>query len=216
MVSSTDSRSRQNSAPTSPVVFGSPRRAETSSSLPPYSPRHMSWGQEPFEERPRAPADILNLGSHHKEERLGRDLESGKFKFLVGPDTAEKGVVESPDTSPNALPASKALIEASELDGDILKPLESRKGTESEVAVRSPDPLGIYPSKSASESTPSRSFTDPPPNVSARKPSLIVKTEDPRRDLSMAWELTTLEGSMDELKGVRMCVYECSPPSSGG
>ncbi len=205
-VSSTD-RSRQNSAANSPIAFSPPRRVETSSSLPPYSPPGLSWGQEQFDQRPRAPADILNLGGHHTEERSGKELDSGKFKFLVEPDIAEDGPFESPGTSPIAMRASKAFTEESDLDGDVLKPLESRRGTESDVAAGSPDPLGIYASSPPTRNVLSRSVTDPSPYASSRKPSLIVKTEDPRRDPSTAWELTTLEGRMDELKGVRMCVF---------
>lgn len=208
-VSSTE-RSRQNSAANSPIAFSPPRRAETSSSLPPYSPPRLNWGQEQFDQRPRAPADILNLCCHHTEERSGKELDSGKFKFLVEPDIAENETFESPESSPIALRASKAFVEEPELDGDVLKPLESRKGTESEVAIGSPDPLGIYASTSATRNVLSRSVTDPSPYASFQKPSLIVKTEDARRDPSMAWELTTLEGKMDELKGVKMCVLERS------
>lgn len=214
--SSTDSRSRQSSAANSPIAFSTPRRAETSSSLPPYSPPRMSRSQEVFGQRPRAPADILNLGGGHREERSGTELDSGKFRFLLEPDTVEKRTLESPETSPNILRASKAPTETSGSDEDILKPLESRKGTKNEVVAGSPDSLRIYASSSASESMPSRSFTSPSSYASSRKPSLIVKTEDPRRDLSLAWEPTTLEGSMDQLKNVRMCVFEHSPPSSGG
>lgn len=214
-IHSQDGQSRQGSVTASPIIgFSPPRRAGTASSLPPYShsPPRLGSGQEQSSPRAKTPSDLLGLKPNHQEGRSGQGLGSEKFKYLLEGDDGGNKSFHSPETSPLALRPSKALADVSEWGEDTLKPLESRQGTETEVAVGSPDSLGIFlsPPDSSQKSTRSVTGASYSPGWNLRKTSLPASlVQAPEANLQESQDHAVLEAVMDNLRGVKMYVSLC-------
>ena len=162
-VDSTDSRSRKGSEAPSVIGFSPPRRTDTNTTLPPYTPGPgINWNPD---ETPRAktPAEFLGLRVETGGEKSDSDVKFGKSKALLESDEVPSGkIFASPQSSPTALRPKRS---SPELDKAVdVKPLPSRKNTATEVATP-PDALGIYNSYSTSSystsPTLSRVFSSP-------------------------------------------------------
>lgn len=204
---STDSRSRRGSE--SPAIAGlnPPRRTETYASLPPYSPPQRNWEQEEdVQPRAKTPADILGMKVEYEGEKSDTKLKSEKSRALLeSDDIGPSKIFASPQSSPNSL---RPIRSSSDLDkAGTLRPLESRRNTETEVASP-PDALGIFNNYSTSPSL-SRIFTSPSglSIAPSRQPSLGEPTSPIlRQDSFFSLDSALLEVTMSNLSGVKMCV----------
>ena len=162
-VGSSDSRSRRGSEAPSAIGFTPPRRTDTNTTLPPYTPGPgISWN--PGETtRAKTPAEFLGLKVETGGEKTDSDVKFGKSKALLESDEIPPGkFFASPQSSPIALRPKRG---SPEWDKDVdVKPLPSRQNTATEVATP-PDALSIdnsYSSSSYSASpTLSRVFSSP-------------------------------------------------------
>ena len=204
---STDSRSRRGSE--SPAIAGlnHPRRTETYASLPPYSPPQRNWEQEEdVQPRAKTPADILGMKVEYEGEKSDTKLKSEKSRALLeSDDIGPSKIFASPQSSPNSL---RPIRSSSDLDkAGALRPLESRRNTETEVASP-PDALGIFNNYSTSPSL-SRIFTSPSglSIAPSRQPSSGEPTSPiMRQDSFFSLDSALLEVTMSNLSGVKMCV----------
>ena len=215
---SQDGRSRQGSVAPSPVIsYNPPRRAETSTSLPPYSasPPQPHWEWERDEEHSpsqgKKPSDLLFKKDKDQEKRSGPELDSSRFKFLVETDEKEEKNFRFPNTSPFALRPGKAPMDLPEWGEELLKPISSRQGTETEIAVGSPESSKSLSSspESSWQRKPPRTFTGPPsyPSSDVMKPPLSLSTGlGLKTDDVNLQSQTTPEASMENLRGVKMYV----------
>lgn len=162
-VDSSDTRSRRGSEAPSAIGFNPPRRTDTNTTLPPYTPGPgINWnaGETP---RAKTPAEILGLKVDTGGEKSDSDVKFGKSKALLESDEVPSGkIFASPQSSPTALRPKRS---SPELDKDVdVKPLPTRQNTATEVATP-PDALGIYgsyPTSTYSTSpTLSRVFSSP-------------------------------------------------------
>ena len=217
---STESRSRQASAVSTPAGFNTPRRVDTANtitSLPPYSPPQGSYNELRLaqQQQPRAPADILGLRQHHEErgkhreraERSESELKTGKYQYLLETDTEKSKVTQSPTHSPQMFKDSRAFQDPADQDEDIsIKPLESRQGTETELIAGSPGSLGIFGITSRSPDTPRRTSTGPPSTASGNPctPSSVESNEVGYRGTMTGIDPDSLEMALENLRGVKM------------
>ena len=126
------------------------------------------------------------------------------------PDEKDEKDIKFPSGSPFALRPGKAQVDLPEWGEDLLKPL-SRQGTETEIAVGSPESSKSFSSspESSWQRKPPRTFTDPPiyPSMDSKKPSLALSTSlNPRGVVPGLQDPTSPELMMENLKGVKMYV----------
>ena len=212
-IGSQNGRSRQGSTETSPVFqSNSPHRAGTASSLPPYSmsPPRSSWDQEQHTQQAKTPSDLLGMTTQHRSSRSRSELESGRFKFLLEQNEGTERISHSPESSPNTLWPSKALAELSEREEDTMTQLDSRPGTQTEVAVESPGSSKINGTSPQSSRRHSRTltWTSLPPVANSHRSSLSQPSSHGSRRASQPSPCdAVLEDSLDNLKGVKMFVF---------
>ena len=220
---SQDNRSRQGSVAPSPIIGSGgspgPNRTGTASSLPPYSasPPRIQWVQDPPSQRAKTPSDILGMRKKSIGGRSGPELDKERFKFLVEPKGGENAAFHSPEASPLAMKPSKALMRLSEWDDNALKPLGSRTGTETEMAVGPPDSSKIFGSPPLSSRKTFRTPKRPSTSAGGQTRGLsldLSKSWDTHQAISIPLDPTAPESAMNVLGNVKMCVYQILLPCS--
>jgi hypothetical protein len=203
-MNSTDSRSRH--GPEFPAGTGlpPPRRTETYSSLPPYSPPQQNWELgEDVQPRAKSPADILGMKVEYEGEEPDTKFKPEKSRALLdSDDVSPSKLFASPQSSPTSL---RPIQSSSDLDkAGALVPLESRRNTETEVASP-PDALGIF--NSPTSPSLSRILTSPSglSNTPSRQLSFGEATSPISRQNSFfSIDSALPEFMMGDLSGAKM------------
>ena len=218
-VDSSDTRSRRGSEAPSAIGFNTPRRTDTNTTLPPYTPGPgMNWnaGETP---RAKTPAEILGLKVDTGREKPDSDVKFGKSKALLESDEVPSGrIFASPQSSPTALRPKGSFPE---LDKDVdVKPLPTRQNTATEVATP-PDALGIYGSYSTStySTSPTLSRVFSSPAGFSVTPSRQTSHGDTIGSLSLQDSYFSLDSAFPEmtmynLTGAKMYVAALPSPNA--
>lgn len=207
-MNSSDSRSRQGSE--SPAIAGlhPPRRTETYSSLPPYSPPQQNWELgEDIQPRAKTPADILGMKVEYEGEEPDTKIKSEKSRALLdSDDVGPSKIFTSPQSSPTSL---RPIRSSSDLEKvGALKPLESRRNTGTEVASP-PDALGIFNSYPTSPNL-SRILTSPSGlSITPSRQLSFGEATSPisRQNSFYSIDSALPEFTMGDLSGAKMYVH---------